>query len=57
MKHTPALTQQLIEDASQFQVVKDQLADMKTDVFTGKEFGAEEEEENVVTICSRGVCV
>lgn len=44
--YTPALTQQVIDEASQFQVVKDQLADMKTDVFTGKEFGAVDEEEN-----------
>ena len=42
--YTHQLTQQLIEASNEFQVVKDQLADQKKDVFTGLEFGADSSE-------------
>ena len=40
--YTPALTQQVIQEASEYQIVQDQLQDMKIDVFTGKDFGADD---------------
>lgn len=46
--YTPQLTQQVIADAAEFQIVKDQLANMKMDVFTGKEFGAEDEQSEAL---------
>ena len=42
--YTPALIDHIIELAGQQRIVRDQIADRTTDVFTGKEFGAEEEE-------------
>ena len=44
--YTPALIDHIIEEAVKTRIVRDQIAHPKTDVFTGKEFGAEEEEEN-----------
>ena len=45
--YTPALINHIIEMAGQTRIVRDQIADRKTDVFTGSEFGAvEEENEN-----------
>ncbi len=41
--YTPALTDHLIEQASQTQIVKDQLADPSVDVFNGKTFAEEAE--------------
>ena len=42
--YTPALIDHIIEEAAQTRIVRDQIAHPKTDVFTGKEFGAEEDE-------------
>ena len=42
--YTPALIDHIIEMAGHTRIVRDQIAHPKTDVFTGKEFGAEEEE-------------
>lgn len=41
--YTPDLTQHLIDEAGQTQIVKDQLADPSKDVFSGKSFAEEEE--------------
>ncbi len=43
--YTPQLTYHLIDQAAETQVVKDQLADPSTDVFSGKPFGVEDDEE------------
>ena len=43
--YTPDLIDHIIEVAGQKRIVRDQIASRKTDVFTGKEFGAEDEEE------------
>ena len=43
--YTPDLIDHIIEEAGKTQIVRDQIADPKTDVFTGREFGAEEDEE------------
>ena len=43
--YTPALIDHIIEQAGQKRIVRDQIASRKTDVFTGREFGAEEEED------------
>ena len=42
--YTPALIDHIIKVAGQQRIVRDQVANRKTDVFTGKEFGAEDEE-------------
>ena len=44
--YTPALIDHIIELAGQQRIVRDQIADRTTDVFTGKEFGAEEETDS-----------
>ena len=44
--YTPALIDHIIEEAGKTRIVRDQIAHPKTDVFTGKEFGAEEDEED-----------
>ena len=44
--YTPALIDHIIEMAGHTRIVRDQIAHPKTDVFTGKEFGAEQEEES-----------
>ncbi len=43
INYLPALTQQIVTVASEKDIVKDQLANPKTDVFTGEEFGEESE--------------
>ena len=43
--YTPALIDHIIEQAGKTRIVHDQIADRKTDVFTGSEFGAEEPED------------
>ena len=43
--YTPALIDHIIEQSGMTQIVRDQIAHPKTDVFTGKEFGAEDDEE------------
>ena len=43
--YSPDLIPHIIETASSTRIVRDQIAAPKTDVFTGKEFGADEEEE------------
>ena len=43
--YTPALIDHIIEKAGKTPIVRDQLAHPKTDVFTGREFGAEEDED------------
>ena len=43
--YTPELTKMLISEAGQTQVVQDQLAEPAVDVFTDKQFAAEDEEE------------
>ncbi|MBQ8355502.1 MAG: ABC transporter ATP-binding protein/permease [Oscillospiraceae bacterium] len=43
--YTPALIDHIIEEAGKTRIVRDQIAHPKTDVFTGKEFGADTEEE------------
>lgn len=43
--YMPELTQELIERASQTQIVKDQLANTEVDVFTGKSFASLQEGE------------
>ena len=54
--YTPELIEHIIEVAGSTRIVHDQLLSPKTDVFTGKEFGAEEEEstglnfEDMITI-------
>ena len=55
--YTPALIDHIISESSRTQIVRDQIAHPKTDVFTGKEFGAEEEDtdqglkfEDMITI-------
>ncbi len=42
--YSPELIHHIIDEAAQTPIVKDQLLHRKTDVFTGKEFGTEEEE-------------
>ncbi len=42
--YTPALIDHIIAEAGKTRIVLDQIAHPKTDVFTGKEFGAEEDE-------------
>ena len=44
--YTPALIDHIIEEAGKTRIVRDQIADRKTDVFTGLEFGAEEAEDS-----------
>jgi len=46
--YTPMLTERVINEASEFQIVKDQLADMQKDVFTGNEFGKTAENDNAL---------
>ncbi len=54
--YLPGLTQQVIDIASDFQIVKDQLANQELDVFTGEAFGAETgsgkelDFENMITV-------
>ena len=43
--YTPALIDHIIEEAGKTRIVRDQIAHPKTDVFTGKEFGADTEDE------------
>ena len=43
--YTPALIDHIIEHSANTRIVRDQLAHPDTDVFTGKEFGAAQEEE------------
>ena len=43
--YTPELVDHLVNEAAESQIVKDQLAKPKTDVFSGKSFDEEEEEE------------
>lgn len=43
INYPASLTQHVIDQAVQSQIVQDQLADPAVDVFTGKEFGAEDE--------------
>ena len=43
--YTPALIDHIIEQAGKTRIVHDQIADRRTDVFTGVEFGAEEAED------------
>ena len=45
--YTAQLTQHVIEDAKDSPIVISQLADPNTDVFTGREFGAEDEESRL----------
>ena len=42
--YSPQLIDHIIEVAGQQRIVRDQIANRNTDVFTGKEFGAEDEE-------------
>ena len=44
--YTPALIDHIMEEAGKTRIVRDQIAHPKTDVFTGKEFGAGEDEED-----------
>ena len=44
--YTPALVEHLVDEASQTQVVKDQLADPSVNVLTGKSFVEEEQEQD-----------
>ncbi len=44
--YTPALVEHLVDEASQTQVVQDQLADPSVNVFTGKSFVEEEQEQD-----------
>ena len=44
--YSPELIPHIIEMASSTRIVRDQIAAPKTDVFTGKEFGADEEESD-----------
>ena len=44
--YSPELIPHIIETASSTRIVRDQIAAPKTDVFTGKEFGADDEEED-----------
>jgi len=44
--YTPALIDHIIAEAAKTRIVRDQIAHPKTDVFTGKEFGAEKDEED-----------
>ncbi|MBQ3301492.1 MAG: ABC transporter ATP-binding protein/permease, partial [Eggerthellaceae bacterium] len=44
--YTPALTRSIVETAMESDIVKDQLADSKRDVFTGKTFDELEEENS-----------
>ena len=53
--YTPDLTYHVIENAKDSQIVQNQLANPAVDVFTGKEFGAPEEEnqlsfENMISV-------
>ena len=53
--YTEELTHYVIKQAAQSRLVQDQLADPEIDVFTGKEFGAQQEEnqlsfENMISI-------
>ncbi len=43
INYLPALTQQIVTVASEKDIVKDQIANPKTDVFTGEEFGEDSE--------------
>ena len=43
--YTPALIDHIIAESGKTRIVRDQIAHPKTDVFTGKEFGAQEDEE------------
>ena len=43
--YTPALIESIVDKSAQSQIVKDQLADSKVDVFTGKTFEEEKEEK------------
>ncbi len=45
--YTSALTDHVIETAKDKEIVKAQLKDLDTDVFTGSEFGAEEDEKEL----------
>lgn len=45
--YTPELTSHIIETAAESQIVKNQLQNRDINVFTGKEFGAEEEENEL----------
>ena len=44
--YSPALIDHIMEEAGKTRIVRDQIAHPKTDVFTGKEFGAGEDEED-----------
>lgn len=44
--YTPELTRHVIEKAASSEIVKQQLADEKTNVFTGEEFGKEDNEDS-----------
>ena len=44
--YTPALIDHIIDEAAKTRIVRDQIAHPKTDVFTGKEFGTKEDEED-----------
>ena len=46
INYPASLTDHVIEQAAASQIVQDQLADPNIDVFTGKEFGAEEDDES-----------
>ena len=43
--YTPALVEHIVDEASQSQIVKDQLANPRVDVFNGKSFDEEDDEE------------
>ena len=44
--YTPELTKHVIEKAASSEIVKQQLADEKINVFTGEEFGKEDNENS-----------
>ena len=46
INYPASLTDHIIEQAANSQIVKDQLAEPDIDVFTGKEFGAEDEDDS-----------
>ena len=46
INYPASLTQHVIDEAASSKIVQDQLADTEIDVFTGKEFGAEDDDES-----------
>lgn len=46
INYPASLTQHVIDEAASTKIVQDQLADTGIDVFTGKEFGAEDDDES-----------